>query len=153
MHGEAFVVLRGFLDAEYGFDAAAIVPVRIGDVSTSAATRCWITAWNPLGKARDDAANTFAQAQLHADLDRAGVRFESGFAQSPIANPSRWHEPCAVTVGDAVAELDRLAQVYRQLAIVVCEPGQPARLRCYRRFWQEAFTHSDMDAANVEWVA
>ncbi len=153
MHNEAVAVLQGFLDAEYGFDNSAVSPIHIGEVCPSSLTRCWITAWNPLGAPRDGTSNAVAQAHLYASLETTGITFETGFARSPLVVSPRWHEPCAVTTGDVVAELDRLAHDHRQLAIVVCEFGRPARLRCYRRFWQEAFTHSGMDVANVEWVA
>ena len=154
MRNEAADVLNGFLDAEYGVDAPASAPLHVGEDDGAAWRRCWITAWNPLGLARDDDANAQAQAALQADLDAARCARDTGFARSPAGLPGKpWHEPCAVLHDASDALLDRLARRYRQLAVVVADPGAPARLRCYRQAWIERFGIADMDAPNVEWVA
>ena len=154
MRNEAADVLNGFLDAEYGVDARSSAPLHVGEDDDAALRRCWITAWNPLGLVRDDDANARAQAALQADLGAAGCAHDAGFARSPADAPGKpWHEPCAVLRGGPDALLDRLARRYRQLAVVVADPGVPARLRCYREAWIERFGVADMDAPNVEWVA
>ena len=146
--------LAGFLGAEYGWDDGHASPLHIGERIRTTASRCWITAWNPLGQTVANAGNHAAQTRLLKRLDHAGLKFDAGFARAPIsAGKPEWNEPCAVVTGARTEDIDELAIEFRQLAVVVAIPGQAARLRCYRRFWLEAFAESDMDAANVEWVA
>ena len=154
MPNEADATLTGFLSAEYGFDTGNGELLHIGDALTAAPSRCWITAWNPLGQIASGAANAAAQTLLRTQADATGLAYSGGFARAPAdSSHASWNEPCFVIDAAPLNFIDRLAHAHRQLAVVIAEPGIPARLRCYRRFWQERFGQSDMDAANVEWVA
>lgn len=153
MSNEAREVLNGFLSAEYGRGPLEPHLIHIGERGIDRCILHWITAWNPLGIGRDDAANTLAQRDLLAALDASGWQIEPGFARAPATAGSAWHEPCAVVHAADSLSIDRLARHFRQLAVVVLEPGASARLRCYRALWIERFGSADMDARNVEWVA
>jgi hypothetical protein len=153
MSDEAWTVLKGFLDAEYGVEPEDTAPLRIGQPARSPRARHWITAFNPLGLARSDALNRADQDALLGALAEAGVACSIGYARSPAAATEPWFEPCAVAVDAGHDRIDALALRFQQLATVVVAAASPARLRCYRGPWRTRFGVSDMDAPNVDWVA
>jgi len=154
MGNEADLTLAGFLAAEYGCDSDAAALLRIGERTLAETPRCWITAWNPLGQFAGATENAAAQQQLISAVRREGRAFDRGFARSPRAPEGEpWNEPCAVIAHARSEFIDALAIAFRQLAVGVAQPGERVHLRCYRRFWLQRFDISDMDAANVEWVA
>lgn len=159
MKNEAHTVLAGFLRAEYGANGEKPWILTIGETIASGPTRVWITAWNPLGAQVPADENAFAQARLCAGLTEVGLKFDLGFARSPSRQAgAAWFEPCAVVIDPPIAFIDALARAYRQLAVVVASPSEPARLRCYRECWLSRFGLADIgpagvDCGLVDWIA
>ncbi|MBW3549765.1 MAG: DUF3293 domain-containing protein [Proteobacteria bacterium] len=86
----------------------------------------FITAWNPASEPHSDSANKSADALLVAELDAAGIRRQSAWAEDA---EGRWREP-----GWLLADLDdsrsaTLAQAYGQAGVLAWTRGQPVRLR------------------------
>jgi hypothetical protein len=150
---EAKRVLTEFRNGEYGRDDRA-APLHIGERHDTDVSLDWITAWNPLGRVRERAANEDAQRELLAAIVASGHAHVSGYAREPGATPDHgFCEPCAVVIGAPAEVVDAIARRFRQLATVRIDTGGSARLRCFRALWRERFGCSDMDARDVDWVA
>lgn len=111
--------------------------LRIGEVPPGAlqpliGVQPWafITAWNPYSQATSASLNRRAQhdllATLHALPSCIAVRAGRGLGSGG------WHEASLFVVGPEPAQMDVLADRYRQNAYVHGRGGAPAQLRLRR---------------------
>ncbi len=94
---------------------------------TSAGARCWafMTAWNPGSLPRSAEQNALAQAELLRSLE--ALAFLSWPAEGK-ADGGGWREESVCVLDLEAARAVALARRFGQLAVVVGQVGEPARL-------------------------
>lgn len=90
----------------------------------------FITAWNPLSLAREDALNRIAQRALCAALNALP---DTRLRPAIGIGADGWSEPSFFVTGPSPAELDALANEHQQIAYVLGHGASPAQLRWLRR--------------------
>jgi putative PIN family toxin of toxin-antitoxin system len=128
-------LIQAYEQAFYALDAGPVL--RIGAHSAEldrlleahgAATAAFVTAANPRGEERANAANESAMAALRASLSWPWL---PGEGRDPAG---RWRaEPSVLLLGISRAEAEALGRRLEQNAIVFVEKGGPAELVLLRR--------------------
>jgi len=128
-------LLQAFLETDYlvCLDAPEWACVRVDQLlppslQQKVGVRSWgfITAWNPLSKARAIEDNLVAQRELFVALQA----LPDALIFSAIGiGSSGWHEPSLFIIGADHPTLDALGMRFRQNAYVRGRGAQPARLR------------------------
>ena len=128
-----------YRSAAYGIDGLGEV-VRIGQRSAAVERECQrrgvaratlVTAFNPYSEPSDADGNRLRQQWLAAELGAAGLPVMKAQGRDP---GGRWAPEDSLLVFGATPALDeRLLCDYEQHAVVVLEPGEPARLAWHPR--------------------
>lgn len=108
--------------------------------------RCFglLSAWNPVSRPRDDAANRRADAALEGELAARDIVRVPAFSS---ARNRSWREPGWVVFDVDGALLDALCRQFGQLGGLWWERGQPVRLRM-----QAARPAGFPDTPQVDWL-
>ena len=90
--------------------------------------RCFglLSAWNPVSRPRDDAANRRADAALEGELAARDIVRVPAFSS---ARNRSWREPGWLVMDMDAAGYDALSRRFGQLGTLWWRPGRPVRLR------------------------
>lgn len=138
---KAEVLLDIYSEAEYIVFTEPVTVIRIGDscdaargllLRNRASTGVIITAWNPFSEERSAEENSEKNAEMLAEIERAGLRHIAAEGRDPNGV---WHAEASFLVLDPPRELIAAwLEKFEQNAVVFVERDAPATLILHSRY-------------------